>query len=244
MDNQQRSIQTNINIDGIPEGKPLHKKFLPTWEKSYSFISELHTMSREDLRIKYSIPSMPIFNAIVLKVYIIFRYAQLPKGFIVANLYNCVDYAIREDGTVITIKTRGIVTPYTDEYGYLRVNTRHIKPHTGATAIYERLHRLIGMTFLQLDREMSKMQINHINGNKQDNSLDNLEWCTQQENLAHAWENNLRKQPKRCQKLSNEDVNQIRIMSSTTNVLTSELARMFNVSDTTIRDVKAYRVRV
>lgn len=239
MDNQQRILQTSINIDGISEGEPLHKKHLPTWELSYNFITELHTMSRDELRAKYSIPNMSVFNAIVLKVYTIFKYTPLPKGFVVANLYDCVDYAIREDGTVITIKTRGIVVPYEGAHGYLRVNTRHIKPHTGNLAIYERLHRLLSMTFLPLDSEFYEMQVNHINGNKLDNSLSNLEWCTQQENLTHAWETNLRAKPVNS-KLTSEDVTEIREMSAKY-VTVAKLAEIFNVSHTTIRDVISFR---
>ena len=50
------------------------------------------------------------------------------------------------------------------------------------------VHRLVAMVFIP--KEEGKEYINHINSNKTDNRVDNLEWCTVQENNAHAYINN------------------------------------------------------
>lgn len=54
------------------------------------------------------------------------------------------------------------------------------------------VHRIVLSSFKGIDN--NKPQVNHIDGNKQNNCLNNLEWCTHSENTKHAINMNLRTQ--------------------------------------------------
>lgn len=53
-----------------------------------------------------------------------------------------------------------------------------------------KVHRLVAQVFLP--NLENKEQVNHIDGNKENNNINNLEWCTQIENMTHSYKIGLR----------------------------------------------------
>ena len=53
------------------------------------------------------------------------------------------------------------------------------------------VHRMVAETWIPNPNHYE--QVNHVNGNKDDNSVENLEWVTQSQNLCHAYRTGLRK---------------------------------------------------
>jgi hypothetical protein len=94
------------------------------------------------------------------------------------------NYIIHEDGRVYSIKRSKFLKPNVDERGYERVAL-----YINGKAKNYRVHRLVAEAYIpNLD---NKPQVNHKNGVKTDNRVENLEWCTNAENQQHAWDNGL-----------------------------------------------------
>ena len=97
------------------------------------------------------------------------------------NLCGCnKKYLIYDDGRIYDIKEEKFRQPRENKKGYDKVSFY-------IDGKYKRLfvHRLVLMTFKPVEG-MENLQVNHIDGNKKNNRLENLEWCTQKENIEHA----------------------------------------------------------
>lgn len=75
-----------------------------------------------------------------------------------------------------------------------------------------RVHRLVMMAFNPVEN-MNELEVNHIDGNKKNNKIENLEWCTASENQIHAFKTGLNKPRKgeesNFSKLTEDDVKKI-----------------------------------
>ena len=91
-------------------------------------------------------------------------------------------YTLYEDGRIYSEKLGIFLKPRKNRNGYLIValDTEQLS-----------IHRLVALHFIPNPYTYS--QVNHINGNKEDNHVSNLEWCSAQQNILHALKTNLRK---------------------------------------------------
>ena len=108
------------------------------------------------------------------------------------------------------------------------------------------IHKLLAIHFFP--NKENKKYVNHKDGDKINNSLNNLEWCTSKENALHAWRTGLVKRQEK--KLKTDDVKTIKCMLKNRNEVSeiqgfrlsdAFIARLFEVSVATIYDIKKGR---
>lgn len=73
---------------------------------------------------------------------------------------------------------------------YLQDGYKFVKLQKQRNAKNISIHRLVAITFIP--NVENKKEVNHIDGNKLNNSVNNLEWCTHKENVHHAINTGLR----------------------------------------------------
>jgi len=111
--------------------------------------------------------------------------------------------------------------------------------HLGAKCFL--IHRSVAEAFIP--NSENKPCVNHIDGIKTNNNVDNLEWCTHKENMKHAYDLKLRNQKgSDCNFaiLTDEQVLQIKDLL-TQNRKQRDIAKMYNVHESTISDIKTGR---
>jgi hypothetical protein len=159
--------------------------------------------------------------------------------YLVSNKGNVRSYPrITEDKNGRFLSAKGkVIKPCLTDRGYLKVFLVKDGVRTA-----KRVNRLVAEVFVP--NVYNKPEVNHKNGNKTDNRAENLEWCTRQENVKHAYDTGLN--PSR-RKLTDKQVEEIRVVYKphSREFGTVALAKKYGVSHVTIRDAlyKGYKTK-
>ena len=151
--------------------------------------------------------------------------------FKIANLEN---FEISKSGVIRNCNTLKIKSQYISSTGYYMISVSK----NNKSKSY-RVHRLLAETFIPKNNEF-QIFVNHIDGNKLNNCLENLEWCTHLENMKHAFKTGLANNSNEkngMSKLTSKDVAIIKTMLKN-GISQYKIAKKFNVSRSAILKIK------
>ena len=94
-------------------------------------------------------------------------------------------YLVSTEGRIYSTKRKRHLNPYISNRGYL-----HVDLCINGKKESKKLHRLVADAFVPNPED--KPDVNHLDGNKTNCQVHNLEWCTKSENLRHAYQIGLR----------------------------------------------------
>jgi hypothetical protein len=118
-----------------------------------------------------------------------------------------------------------ILKPRKNQGGYLNVQISN-----GVVIKNTAIHRIVALTFILNPNNYP--EVNHKDGNKQNNHISNLEWCTRSQNEKHAYRSGLKKAPKEKKntKLTQKDADLIRWLNLQCKISQKNISKIFPVS--------------
>ena len=149
------------------------------------------------------------------------------------------DYYVTDDGRVWSEKSKKFMKQYADKNGYKKVALRSKDLPPKKCHRYS-VHRLIMENFFPFEG-MESYQVNHIDGDKTNNNLINLEWVTCKENIHHAVVTGLRAKRNGAAKLTSKQVQEI-FYRSNAGEKNVNLGKEFNVHPDTIGKIKHKKI--
>lgn len=125
------------------------------------------------------------------------------------DIRECHEYKVTKTGKIYSLISGKFLKPSNTRYQgvCLRIN---------GLFTYRRIHRIVCETFHTNPK--NKPHVNHINCIKSDNRAENLEWCSQKENVAHAIANNRFIKGKGSRK-GTKGINGIKVIDTETGII-------------------------
>lgn len=142
-------------------------------------------------------------------------------------------YSVSNTGKVRSLRLNIELKPSLSFKGYLRIV---LWSPTG-TRLTGIVHRLVAQAFIP--NPENKPQINHIDCQRSNNHVSNLEWCTPKENTAHMVKlgNNRVGEQVKWSKLKEEQIIEIRNLYKSSDTSFRKLAKMYGVDQSTINSI-------
>jgi len=107
------------------------------------------------------------------------------------------------------------------------------------TPNYVRAHVLVAKAFLGKPYSLRRLEVNHKDGNKLNNRVENLEWVTRSENLRHAYATGLRDGMKRYRRLSKTQYQLVFRLRHEVGMSGADIGRIFGVNRGIVNNILA-----
>lgn len=141
-------------------------------------------------------------------------------------------YLPTKKGLIFSARSKKFIKPRLKKSGYLT-----IRAYTNDKPKEVLIHRLVALAYLGENKE--KTVVNHINGIKTDNRIENLEWSTPSENIKHAYKTGLKSmkgENHNNSKLTNDQAIEIKKMYLK-GLRQREIAEVFSIKQATVSNI-------
>lgn len=154
-------------------------------------------------------------------------------------------YTVYSNGDIVRNSTGNVLKPRPNWAGYMQVHLRY-RDINRVVAV----HRMVALAFIK--KPNGDYQVDHKDNNKANNAVENLQWLTAQENIIKAFKQG-RPHPKGnsktdrrghrspVAKLNEKQVLEIKEMLSSGTIRNREIAKVYNVSEQLICNIKKGR---